>query len=133
MPSKKIRIRLYADENFPLPAVMYLKSLGISIVHAYDLNLVEKNDKVHIREAKKLRRTIISIDRDFLYYSDISLQDSYGAIIVSTGNPTSQHIGEICKKALIKITPNYTRGAFIKISIDKMTRTRKGVTEVITL
>lgn len=129
MPSKKIRLRLYADENFPISSVTYLKSLGISIVHAYDLKLINTSDKKHIATATKLKRTIITLDRDFLYYSDIPLHSSFGAIIIATGNATPLHINTVCKKALPNISPSWVKGAYIQITVSKITRRKKGMFE----
>ena len=53
MPSKKSHIRQYADECFPVPSTTFLKALGYSVIHAYDKNLVQKDDRVHLSEAKK--------------------------------------------------------------------------------
>src|SRR3989344_3738850 len=111
MLSKKIRLRLYADENFHISSVTYLKSLGISIIHAYDLKLINVSDKIHIAQATKLKRTIITLDRDFLYYSDLTLRSSFGAIVIATGNATPLHINTVCKKALAYISPRWAKGA----------------------
>ena len=122
MPSKKIRVRLYADENFPIPSVTHLRSYGVSVIHAYDLGLTNKSDKTHIKQARKLQRTLITIDRDFLYYNEVTSRGSAGAIVVSTGSVTPEHINQICHKALPKISQNFAKGAFIKITMSKITR-----------
>lgn len=121
MPSKKIRIKLYADENFPVTSTTFLKSKGISIIHAYDLKLINKSDQRHIKEAKALKRTILTIDRDFLYYSLLTSKNCPGAIIISTGNATPLHINTICIKALPKISQKLAKEAFIKITTTKIT------------
>lgn len=125
MPSKKIRLRLYADENFPVPSATYLKSKGISIVHAYDINLINKDDRLHIQRAKKLQRTLVTVDRDFLYYSDLTVKGSLGVVVISTGNATPLHINQILNKTLSKISPEYAKEAFIKVTIDKIIRIKK--------
>ncbi len=121
MSSKKIRLQLYADENFPVTSSTYLKSQGISVIHAYDRKLINKNDQIHIKEAKKFKRVLITIDRDFLYYSSITTKSSFGAIVISTGNATPEHINAICKKALPHISKNSAKGSFIKITMDHIT------------
>ncbi len=121
MPSKKIKIRLYADENFPVTSSVFLKSNGISVIHAYDLKFINKPDQKHIKEAKSLERTIITIDRDFLYYSSLATRESPGVIIISTGNATPNHINNICMKALPKISQRLAKEAFIKITTKKIT------------
>lgn len=54
MPSKKSRLQLYADECFPVTSVTYLKSLGYSIIHAYDRKLIGKSDQGKIVNEKAL-------------------------------------------------------------------------------
>lgn len=68
MSSKKSHIQLYADECFPVPSVTYLKSLGYSIIHAYDKNFIQKADTFHLTTSKKLQRVLITLDRDFIFY-----------------------------------------------------------------
>lgn len=120
MSSKKIRPKLYADENFPVSSATFLKSLGISIVHAYDHKMINKSDLAHIKYAAKLERTLITIDRDFLYYSAVNAKNSFGAIVISTGDATPNHISLICKKALPKISEKISKGAFIRITMSKI-------------
>lgn len=52
MPSKKPKLQFYADECFPVPVVTYLKSLGYSIIHAYDKNFIQKSDRFHLTISK---------------------------------------------------------------------------------
>lgn len=131
MSSKKIKLRLYADENFPVPSCTYLRSLGISIVHAYDFGYTNKSDKFHIKKAKEFQRTVITIDRDFLYYSELTTNNSFGAIIISTGNSTPIHINDICHKMLVRITPNLVKSSFIKITLTKIHRVKNGNIQII--
>lgn len=133
MSSKKIKLRLYADENFPLPTCMFLRSKGVSIVHAYDFGFTNKSDLFHIKKAKALKRTIITIDRDFLYYPGISSYDSLGAIVISTSNPTPFNINSICLKALVKITQHLVKSSYIKITTNKIHRIKDGETVVFKL
>ena len=127
MSSKKIRLRLYADENFPVPSCTFLRSLGVSILHSYDLGFANKSDKFHIKKAKELQRTIITIDRDFLYYSDISAKNSPGVIVISTGNSIPIHINKICFKYLVRVKPNQVKGSYIKISQNNIYRIKEGM------
>lgn len=52
MSSRKSRLRLYADENIPIPSITHLKKKGISIIHAFDFKFVEKPDKDHLQKRK---------------------------------------------------------------------------------
>jgi predicted nuclease of predicted toxin-antitoxin system len=133
MSSKKIRLRLYADENFPVSSSTHLKSLGISIIHAYDLRLINKNDNLHLKIAQQLKRTVLTLDRDFLYYSSTTVKGSFGVIVITTGDTTALHINKICDKALTKISAHFAKQAFIKVSNTKIVRIKKGSKEEIML
>ncbi len=126
MPSKKSRLQLYADECFPVTSVTFLKSLGFSINHAFDLKLIQKSDRVHLQESKKLKRVLITLDRDFLYYNKINLDMHPGVIVISTGSNTPGHINCICEKALKQIDPHYCQNSLVKITFNKITRSKLG-------
>jgi predicted nuclease of predicted toxin-antitoxin system len=123
MPSKKIRLKLYADENFPVGSVTYLKSLGISIIHAYDLNHITKSDLFHLKVSKSLGRILITRDRDF-NYNWTSLKEHPGVILISPGNQTSDAVNQVCNKAFKKLTSNFIAEALVRVTIDKITRNK---------
>lgn len=120
MPSKKSQLQFYADECFPLTSVTYLKSLGISAIHAYDKKLTKKSDQFHLKAAKSLKRILITIDRDFLYYNQVNFNDHPGVVVISTSSVTPSNINGICKKLLKKITSNYIKDSLIKVSNNKL-------------
>lgn len=128
MPSKKVRLQLYADENFPLGSVRYLKSLGISIIHAYSLKHIKKSDLFHLKFSKASGRILITRDRDF-NYNWTSLKDHPGVILVSPGSQTSDAVNKVCQKSFQKISPRFTSEALIRISIDKIERNKQGKIE----
>ncbi|MBI2008716.1 DUF5615 family PIN-like protein [Candidatus Amesbacteria bacterium] len=127
MPSKKPRLRLYADECFPVTTVTFLKSLGFSIIHAYDLKFTSKSDKFHLKHSQKLARTLITLDRDFLYYKQTSLTDHPGVIVISGGSATPARANLICQKILPTISPNSASEALIVITSTKITKTKHGI------
>jgi len=122
MPSKKSDLQLYADECFPLTTVLYLRSLGYSIKHASELNFLNRSDSSHLRYAKKLRRTLITLDRDFLGYTQMKAKNSNGVIVIKTGSNAPKHVNLICKKQLSKVTRNFANGSLILITNDKISR-----------
>ncbi len=128
MPSKKSHIQLYADECFPVPSAIYLRSLGYSIVHAFDKKLIRKKDRIHLAEAKKLNRVVITVDRDFLYYNEINLNKHPGVIVVSVGSTTPIHINKVCLKLFKNISPDFVKNSLVKASIDKIVKTKNGKT-----
>ena len=127
MPSKKSRLQLYADECFPVTTVTYLKSLGYSIVHAYDLKLTGKSDKFHLKLAQKIKRTLITLDRDFMLYKQTSLESHPGVIVISTSSVTPKNLNSICHKYLSKITQNSAYEALMIITSTKITKIKHGI------
>jgi predicted nuclease of predicted toxin-antitoxin system len=120
MPSKKSHLQLYADECFPVPSVTYLKSLGFSIVHAFDYKYVQKSDRLHLKKSRSLHRILITIDRDFLYYEQVSLKDHPEVIVISAGSPTTTTVNEICKKLLNNIGETFVNASMVKVTTNKI-------------
>lgn len=125
MPSKKSRIQLYADECFPVTSVTFLKSLGYSVVHAYDYKLVGKSDITHLRKSKQLNKILITLDRDFLYYKKISLEKHPGVIVISVPSTTPKHINEVCKKLMKNIKEDFIKNSLLIVSKNKITKMKK--------
>lgn len=123
MPSKKVRLQLYADENFPIGSVKYLKSIGISILHAYSKGYIQKSDLFHLKVSKDLERILITRDRDF-NYNWTTLRDHPGVILISPGNQTSEAVNQVCRKSFKKITANFVSESLVRITIDKITRNK---------
>ena len=127
MSSKKSRLSLYADECIPIPSVTYLKKKGISIIHAYDINFLEQSDNLQFKKSKQLKRILISLDKDFKRFKDLSLKDHPGIILLSTGDITSDNINKILNKTLKHLTENYVKESLIRATIDKIIRDKNGV------
>ncbi|KKQ75869.1 MAG: hypothetical protein US96_C0003G0027 [Candidatus Woesebacteria bacterium GW2011_GWB1_38_5b] len=128
MPSKKIRLKLYADENFPLTSVKYLRSLGVSIIHAYSKSYIQKSDSFHLKISKSLNRALITRDRDFTY-NWTSLKDHPGIILISPGSQTSDSVNQVYNKAFKKLTPIFVSGSLVMITRDKIIRNKEGIIE----
>lgn len=122
MPSKKTDIQLYADECFPLTTILYLRSLGFSIKHASELNFLNKSDLSHLRKAKKLKKTLITLDRDFLGYTAERVRGSMGVIVISVGSNAPRHVNLVCKKQLNKLTKHLVKNSLILVTNDKITK-----------
>lgn len=125
MPSKKLQLKFYADECFPVPSVTHFKSLGYSFTHAYDYKLVGKKDSIHLRHGKNLGRVLITLDRDFLYYERAALEKHPGVIVIS-GSPTPLSVNKICEKLFKNISRDYIKGSLLKVTIDKITKLQQG-------
>lgn len=125
MPSKKSHLKLYADECFPIPSVTYLKSLGFSIIHAYDLKLVKKSDRLHLKTSRKLNRVLITLDRDFIYYEQASLIEHPGVIVISVGSTTTVSVNKVCKKLLKTIGDDYVKASLVRVTNTKIIKKKK--------
>ncbi|OIP57228.1 MAG: hypothetical protein COX79_02645 [Candidatus Levybacteria bacterium CG_4_10_14_0_2_um_filter_36_16] len=125
MPSKKSDLQIYADECFPFTTVLYLRSLGYSIRHALEYNFLNKPDISHLKHAKKLGKTLITLDRDFLGYTTARAEGTKGIVVITVGSNAPKHINSICKKQLPKIKRSVIANSVILISNDKITKTRK--------
>ena len=125
MPSKKPRIQLYADECFPIPSTTYLKSLGYSIVHAYEKKLISKSDRIHLAESKKLNRILITLDRDFIYYKQADLIGYPGVIVLSLGSATFINVNKICKKLFKFTRRNFVKDSIVIVTNNKVSKIKK--------
>lgn len=130
MPSKKVRLKLYADENFPLTSIKYLKTQGISVIHAYSKNYIQKPDQFHLKISKILGRVLITQDRDF-NYNWATLKNHPGVILVHSGSQTSDAINKVCNKSFRKLTPHFVSESLVRISMDKIWRNKNGKIEKI--
>lgn len=130
MPSKKSRLRLYADENIPVPCVTFLKAKGISIRHAFDYKYIEVPDKEHLQKSKTLERILVSLDKDVKKFKGITIKDHPGVILLTTGNITPVHLNTLFDKVIKHLTPAFAKDSLIRITTDKIVREKDGeVTE----
>ena len=75
-------IKLYADENIRYGIVLVLRSLGINIRHASEVNLINRDDKDHFQFAKKTKRWLLTTDRDFLDHNAFPFEQVKGIVLV---------------------------------------------------
>ena len=127
MPSRKSHLQFYADECFPLTTVTYLKSLGYSIIHAFDHHYIKKSDRFHLAESKKMKRVLITLDRDFSQYESMSLKNHPGVITISVGTSTSPQITKVSEKVLKVISEDYMKESLIIVTIEKIIKQKNGV------
>ena len=126
MPSKKSDIQFYADECFPIPVVTEFRSIGLSITHAYDLKIVRRSDLTHLRTSRKLKRVLITLDRDFLYYRQAKITDHQGIIVIAHTSTAPKSILEVCMRMLKHITKSYVKGSIVTVTRSKITKEKKG-------
>jgi|SRR3989344_5967897 len=128
MPSKKSRLLLYADENIAVQTVSYLKAKGTSVIHAYDLNYVNKKDELHFKKSKSLKRILLSLDKDFKRFKGVPVGNHPGIILITSGSSIYQHINKVLDKALKYIPEDYIKHSILRISMSKIVKEKNGKT-----
>ena len=97
--------RIYADANVPAGVLSYMRErLGwdvLAVVEHDDLR--RARDEEHYRVARQLRRTLVSLDRDFVDEERFPLADSGGVIVLSAPNERG------LAKLLLKVDRAYFR------------------------
>lgn len=120
MSPKHVRLSLYLDENFPVPAGMFLKSehQSVSFTKKKDKGI---SDEEQIKIAIKEKRILVSLDKDFKVNDNLKglIQKSLGIILINCSQTDSENIINIFKKYLNFMNPNGIKGKICRISIDK--------------
>lgn len=127
MSPRKIHVKLYADEMFPMTSVVHLKSKGYSITHAADKRFLHKSDQEHLKLSKKLNMVLITLDRDFIYYDKVKLGKHPGVIVISVGSATPPNVNKICEKLLKQVSENYLKDSLVRVTMTKIIKIKNGV------
>jgi hypothetical protein len=69
---------------------------------------------------------LITLDRDFLFYEQVSLENSPGVIVIKVSSAVPEQINKVCKKALKNISVDILESALLKISPTKITKLKDG-------
>lgn len=77
--------RIYVDANMPAPLVTFMRNtLGWDVLFVIEHDdLRRARDGEHYRLARQLRRTLITLDRDYLDDRDFPPQESGGVIVLA--------------------------------------------------
>jgi predicted nuclease of predicted toxin-antitoxin system len=89
---RRAKPRFYADEDFPPKAIKLLRQLGANVVTARDVHRHGQPDENHIAEALRLRRILITCDRDYLNDRRFPLIHCPAIIVFDFGSGTSNDI-----------------------------------------
>jgi hypothetical protein len=78
------RPRVYVDANVPSGLVAYMRgSLGWDVLFVLEEpDLRRASDLVHFRKARQLRRTLITLDRDYLDDRAFPPDDTCGVLVL---------------------------------------------------
>jgi hypothetical protein len=77
--------RVYADANVPAGLVTYMRStLGWDVLFVIEhADLRRARDIEHFRLARQLRRTLVTLDRDYLDDKDFPPSETCGVLVMS--------------------------------------------------
>ena len=80
--------RVYADANVPAGLVDYMRSvLGWDVLFVIEhADLRRARDIEHFRLARQLRRTLVTLDRDYLDDHDFPPSETSGVLVISAPN-----------------------------------------------
>ena len=120
MSPRRVRLKLYLDENFPVPAGMFLRSEHQSVLLTNKKNK-GLSDEDQIRTATKEERILVSLDKDFKINDNLIglIKKSPGVLLVCCTLTDSESVINIFKKHLHAINSEKLNGSICRISIDK--------------
>lgn len=77
--------RVYVDANVPAPLVRYMRQrLGWDVLHVVEEDELRRaSDLEHFRLARQLRRTLITLDHDFLDDRRFPAAESGGVLLLT--------------------------------------------------
>jgi predicted nuclease of predicted toxin-antitoxin system len=80
--------RVYADANVPAGLVAYMRAtLGWDVLFVLEHpDLRRARDIEHFRLARQLRRTLVTLDRDYLDDREFPPQETAGVLVISAPN-----------------------------------------------
>lgn len=107
-PLKKLR--LYLDENFPQECIAGFSKFDPK--HAVlDYGLLHREDIFHYAYARKERRVLLTLDRDFEDDIEFKLNQTFGVIIISVSSPAVPERINGVSKRLVKLLSTKSLGS----------------------
>lgn len=89
------RPRIYADANVPAGLVAYMRSrLGWDVLFVLeDQELRRASDRRHYQLAQQLRRTLVTLDRDYLDDRRFPPREGAGVLVIQA--PSAQQLSQL--------------------------------------
>lgn len=106
------KTRFYADHNVPSGLIRALRLKGVSVVTAAERGKESASDQEHYSEAVRLRRILLTHDRDFLDRRKFSTRGGTGIVVIDGGSSD-----------LVKLVDVYRFLVFIRRGHDDWTTT----------
>ena len=125
MSPKLVRLKLYLDENFPVPAGMFLKENRHSVKFTEKFSK-GKPDIYQVKAATKQKRILVSLDKDFKINESLTgvINKSFGVILIVCSQTDSENIIRILKKQMNFLNPKLIKGKVCRVSFDKIDFTK---------
>jgi len=117
------RLRFYLDENFPVSAGKFLKSMRQNVISAVETKHTrKKSDAWQLKYAIKHNRILLVLDKDFSFQKQLLglAGKSMGVILVKNSDPSSKQWINIFSKLLKSISQTKISGKICIASIDKI-------------
>jgi len=117
------KFKFYLDENFPVPAGSFLKSLGHNVVSGIKiLREAGLSDQKHLQACIKQKAILLAFDRDFMIDTKYSkmIASSCGIILIEATDTRPETAKKILQKVFKDITDNKIKGKICCASIDKI-------------
>jgi predicted nuclease of predicted toxin-antitoxin system len=113
---RRAKPRFYADENFPAPAVHFLRSLGARVQTAEDVGLRGHPDEDHAAYALRQRFVLLTCDRDYLDERRFPLIHCPAVVVFDFGSGSLDEVRQsfTCLKTMMGIPQMFDK--WIKIS-----------------
>jgi predicted nuclease of predicted toxin-antitoxin system len=122
--SRPRKFKFYLDENLPVPAGNFLRSLGHNVIEGLKILKREgATDLKHLKESTKQDAILLAYDRDFKVDSKYQemIRKSPGVILVEATNTKTDTTKNILIKILKSLTINQIKGKVLCASNDKLT------------
>lgn len=120
MPDKKHRLHFLLDENFPLSAGEFLKSLGYPVTFFPSVLANRKYaDENVLKFAKKQNCILLTKDADFFINQALVelVCISPGVVLFITATPAPKEWRGLIKKMLKTLTPKKVYGKILRVSL----------------
>ncbi len=120
---RKAKPRFYADENFPRIATAILGRLGGNVLTVQNVQRERQPDENHIAEALRLRRILITCDRDYLNERRFPLVHCPAVVVCDFGSGTIKEMLHTfdCLTAIFRVPQFYDKWVKIDARHDSWT------------
>ena len=112
--------RVYVDANVPAPLVRYMRQrLEWDVLHVVEEDELRRaSDLEHFRLARQCRRTLITLDHDFLDDRRFPAADSGGVLVLTA--PDEGRYRAMLKRLDVEVFRRGSSGADVRLTVSPM-------------